>query len=118
MLSVKDKKRISDLSNLIYLASRKVKILKHISWSENIRIDFFKNNFKKIPKVTYSHYDDSDFISLIKEAEKLFGDTKYDIWLKTNLTFYLIIIISRSKLISSFKGFITLFQNGSSLRRD
>ena len=85
MLSVKDKKRISDLSNLIYLASRKVKILKHISWSENIRIDFFKNNFKKIPKVTYPDYDDSDFISLIKEAEKLFGDTKYDIWLKNKV---------------------------------
>ena len=85
MLSVKDKKRISDLSNLIYLASRKVKILKHISWSENIRIDFFKNNCKKIPRVTYPNYDNSDFFSLIKEAEKLFGDTKYDVWLKNKV---------------------------------
>ena len=82
MLSTKDKKRISDLSELIYLASKEVKILKHISWSENVRIDFFKNNCNKIPDVTYPKYDDSDLVFLLKEAGKLFGDTKYDVWLK------------------------------------
>ena len=85
MLSTKDKKRISDLSELIYLASKEVKILKHISWSENVRIEFFKKNCNKIPVVTYPKYDDSDLIFLLKKAGKLFGDTKYDVWLKNKV---------------------------------
>ena len=85
MLSAKDKKRISDLSELIYLASKEVKILKHISWSENVRIEFFKNNCNKIPVVTYPKYDDSDLIFLLKKSGILFGDTKYDVWLKNKV---------------------------------
>lgn len=81
MLSQKDKKRLSKLSELIYLASRKVKILRHISWSEDIRIEFFKNRCNKIPDVTYPKYDESDLISLLQNTEKLFGDTIYDDWL-------------------------------------
>ena len=85
MLSTKDKKRVSDLSELIYLASKEVKILKHISWSENIRIDFFKNSCNKIPVVTYPKYDDSNLSSLLQDAGRLFGDTKYDDWLKNKV---------------------------------
>ena len=60
MLQEKEKNRLSKLSELIFIASKKVKILRHISWPEEVRINFFKHNCSKIPKVTYPGYNDSD----------------------------------------------------------
>jgi len=110
MLSAKDKKRISDLSELIYLASKEVKILKHISWSENVRIEFFKNNCNKIPVVTYPKYDDSDLIFLLKKSGILFGDTKYDVWLKNKVK-----DIKRSSELLSLCGTSDFFKLSSDI---
>jgi len=110
MLSTKDEKRISDLSELIYLASKEVKILKHISWSENVRIEFFKNNCNKIPVVTYPKYDDSDLIFLLKKSGILFGDTKYDVWLKNKVK-----DIKRSSELLSLCGTSDFFKLSSDI---
>ena len=110
MLSTKNKKRISDLSELIYLASKEVKILKHISWSENVRIEFFKNNCNKIPVVTYPKYDDSDLIFLLKKSGILFGDTKYDVWLKNKVK-----DIKRSSELLSLCGTSDFFKVSSDI---
>ena len=86
MLKEKEKNRLSKLSELIFMASREVKILRHISWPEEVRINFFKHNCSKIPKVTYPGYNDSDLKSILNQAEQLFRDTKYDDWLRKNVT--------------------------------
>ena len=86
MLKEKEKNRLSKLSELIFMASREVKILRHISWPEEVRINFFKHNSSKIPKVTYPGYNDSDLKSILNQAEQLFRDTKYDDWLRKKVT--------------------------------
>ena len=86
MLKEKEKNRLSKLSELIFMASREVKILRHISWPEEVRINFFKHNCSKIPKVTYPGYNDSDLTSILNQAEQLFRDTKYDDWLRKKVT--------------------------------
>ncbi len=58
MLKEKEKHRLSKLSELIFMASREVKVLRHITWPEEARINFFKNNCKKIPNVSYPKYND------------------------------------------------------------
>ena len=82
MLKEKEKHRLSKLSELIFMASREVKVLRHITWPEEVRINFFKNNSKKIPNVSYPKYNDSDLNSILDDAEQLFGDTKFDDWLR------------------------------------
>ena len=82
MLKEKEKHRLSKLSELIFMASREVKVLRHITWPEEVRINFFKNNSKKIPNVSYPKYNDSDLNSILDDSEQLFGDTKFDDWLR------------------------------------
>ena len=83
MISVKEKKRLSKLSQLIYKASKKIKILRHISWPLEVKNKFFKENCQKFPVHTYPLHDDSELKFILNEADKYFGDTLYDSWLKT-----------------------------------
>ena len=83
MISNKDKKRLSKLSHLIYKASKKVKVLRHIAWPMEVRNTFFKENCQKLPVYNYPAYDDSELHLILDETNKYFGDTSYDLWLKT-----------------------------------
>ena len=51
MLGETEKNRISKLSELIFKASRKVKILRHIAWSEDIRNEFSNRNHEDLDKI-------------------------------------------------------------------
>ena len=82
MLGETEKNRISKLSELIFKASRKVKILRHIAWSQDIRDEFFNKGCSKIPTVHYPNYDPSELNLILAKTEKLIGDTRYDEWLK------------------------------------
>ena len=82
MLQKKEKDRLSKLSELIFMASRKVKILRHIAWPEKVRTTFFKNNCTKMPEITYPNYNDTDLDFLLSQTEQYYGDTPYDEWLK------------------------------------
>ena len=83
MISNKDKKRLSKLSHLIYKASKKVKVLRHIAWPMEVKNTFFKENCQKLPVYNYPAYDDSELHLILDETNKYFGDTSYDLWLKT-----------------------------------
>ena len=96
MLKEKEKHRLSKISELIFMASKEVKVLRHITWPEEVRINFFKNNCKKIPNVSYPKYNDSDLNSILDDAEQLFGDTKFDDWLRKKV----VEIKKSSKLLS------------------
>ena len=86
MLQENEKNRISKLSDLIFKASRKVKILRHIAWSEDIRNEFFDKGCSEIPKVNYPNYDPSELNLILAKTEKLMGDTRYDEWLKNKIS--------------------------------
>ena len=86
MLGETEKNRISKLSELIFKASRKVKILRHIAWSEDIRNEFFNKGCSEIPKVNYPNYDPSELNFILAKTEKLIGDTRYDEWLKNKIS--------------------------------
>ena len=81
MLKGKERDRLSKLSNLIFLASKEIKILRHIAWDKQVRDIFFDNNCKELPVVKYSIFDDSDLKSILSEAKSYIGQTKYDDWL-------------------------------------
>ena len=83
MISNKDKKRLSKLSHLIYKASKKVKVLRHLAWPMEVKNKFFKENCQKLPIYNYPAYDDSELHLILDETNKYFGDTSYDLWLKT-----------------------------------
>ena len=83
MISNKDKKRLSKLSHLIYKASKKVKVLRHLAWPMEVKNKFFKENCQKLPIYNYPAYDDSELHLILDETNKYFGDTFYDLWLKT-----------------------------------
>ena len=76
MLGETEKNRISKLSDLIFKASRKVKILRHIAWSEDIRNEFFNKGCSEIPKVNYPKYDPSELNLILAKTEKLIGIVK------------------------------------------
>ena len=83
MISVKEKKRLSKLSKLLYIASKKIKILRHIAWPLEVKNKFFKESCQKLPVHTYPLHDDSELKLILNETDKYFGDTLYDSWLKT-----------------------------------
>jgi len=85
MLVESQKERLRKLSEIIYKASKKVKILKHISWPVEIKQEFFNQNCQKLPKYTYPSYDYSELNELLKKTVKYFGDTKYDLWLRDKI---------------------------------
>ena len=82
MLNQKEKDRLSKISALIYQGSKQVRILRHLSWSEKVKHDFFDNDCEILPKVTYPLYDESALKAIIADAEKHLHDTKYDLWFK------------------------------------
>ena len=82
MIAENQKKRLRHLSEIIYKASKKVKILRHISWPVEIKQDFFNQDCQKLPEPAYPFYEYSELNLILKKADKYFGDTKYDSWLK------------------------------------
>ena len=81
MLKSKERDRLSKLSNLIFLASKEIKILRHIAWDKKIRDIFFDKGCKELPVVKYSVFDDSDLKLILSDAKSYIGQTKYDYWL-------------------------------------
>ena len=85
MLSQKDKLRLAKLANILYKASRKVRILSHLHWPVSVRYNFFRSGSDKLPRVTYPPFDAKPVRHRLSTAMKLMGDTPYDEWFKTKL---------------------------------
>ena len=77
MISVKEKKRLSKLSQLVYKASKTVKILRHLAWPLDVKNNFFKENCQKLPIYTYPIHDDSELKFILNKADKYFGGIFY-----------------------------------------
>ena len=85
MVSENQQKRLENLSELIYRASLKVKILRHISWPPEVKYQFFKQNCQKLPEYSYPIFDSTDLDQILLKIDGQLGDTKYDLWLKNKL---------------------------------
>jgi len=81
MLKAKERERLSKLSSLIFLASKEIKILRHIAWDKKTRDIFFDKDCKELPVVEYSVFDNSDLKLILSDAKSYIGKTKYDYWL-------------------------------------
>lgn len=73
-------KVIRELSDRIVTAQRPIRILDALKWSPDIQADFFKNNFKKLPPVTQSTYEQNplrfDPIQKLDELHEIERDIK------------------------------------------
>ena len=85
MILENQKKRLENLSELIYRASLKVKILRHISWPPEVKYQFFKQNCQKLPEHSYPKFDSKELDQILLKIDGQLGDTKYDLWLKNKL---------------------------------
>ncbi len=85
MLDQKDKLRLIKLANILYKASRKVRILSHLNWPSSVRYNFFRSGSEKLPNLTYPPFDPSPIRHRLSKAMDLMGDTPFDQWFKTKL---------------------------------
>ena len=85
MLDQKDKLRLIKLANILYKASRKVRILSHLNWPSSVRYNFFRSGSEKLPNLTYPPFDPSPIRHRLNKAMDLMGDTPFDQWFKTKL---------------------------------
>ena len=85
MISKNQKKRLENLSRLIYRASLKVKVLRHILWPIEVKYQFFKQNCQRLPEYSYPKFDSTDLDQILLDINGQLGDTKYDLWLKNKL---------------------------------
>lgn len=81
MLTINEKQRIQQVSDLLYKASRSVRILSHLAWPLSIREQFFKNKARELPVVSYPQVDMSVTFDALDAAKKRLGDSQIDQWL-------------------------------------
>lgn len=78
----KEKQRIRDVSDLLYKASRSLRVLSHLRWDASVKQQFFANGAKALPEVSYAKFDASKTLKIIKAARrKLHSDNPIDQWL-------------------------------------
>lgn len=92
MLKKSDRVRIKSISDNLYKASRRVKILRHLNWPDSVRHQFFSSDSEKLPQIEYPNFESEDTLKLLKKTSNLMGDTPFDNWLKIKLNDILVSI--------------------------
>ena len=77
----KEDNRIRHASDLLYQATKSIRILTHVGWAADVRDQFFKNGARELPSVSYPVFDDSETLEIIAEARQFIKDTEIDKWL-------------------------------------
>ena len=85
MIGQSDKLRVKKISDLVYQASRKIRILGFLNWPLSVRYRFFRSGSQQIPEVEYPQLDSTYAKEHLKAAKKLLGDTPIDDWLKKKI---------------------------------
>jgi uncharacterized protein (TIGR02421 family) len=106
MLDASEKKRIGRVSDLLFKATRTIRILSHISWPASVRDDFFSNGANALPEVRYAPYDPGESLALVREARRHIRSSTVDDWLNRQAT----AIESSARLLSlcATPGFYTV----------
>jgi uncharacterized protein (TIGR02421 family) len=87
MVLTNEADRIRHVSDLLYRASKSIRILSTISWSSSVRDTFFKQQARELPVVCYPDFDASVPLNIICEARRFLKDSKVDKWLNRQATF-------------------------------
>ena len=78
----KEKQRIRNVSDQLYQASRSLRVLGHLSWDASIKQQFFANNAKELPVVSYEKFDATETLNIIEAVRtKLNPNNPIDQWL-------------------------------------
>ncbi len=75
-----EKNRIAALSERLYRVSKKVRILRHLSWAPSVREEFFRAQGQKNPQVSYPQFDPTPVLRQIDEILGELGDSPVDQW--------------------------------------
>ncbi|MGB1310599.1 MAG: flavohemoglobin expression-modulating QEGLA motif protein [Leucothrix sp.] len=78
----KEQQRIRNISDLLYQASRSLRILSHLSWDASVKQQFFASGAKELPVVAYEAFDATETLSIVEAVRtKLSTDSPIDRWL-------------------------------------
>ncbi len=70
---MKDRKqKITEACDSLYAATRSIRILTHLSWKPQIREQFFANDAKELPQVTYPTFDPNPTLEQLTLAREKF----------------------------------------------
>lgn len=77
MKGASDAQHIEKVSNALLAISEEVKILRNITWQDQVEQEFFRNNAQKLPMVEYPKYKAKPVLKEIKKARKIIADAPY-----------------------------------------
>ena len=78
----KEKQRIRNTSDLLYQASRSLRVLSHLGWDASVKQRFFEQGAKELPVVSYPKLDATETLNIIEAVKtKLHSDRPVDRWL-------------------------------------
>ena len=81
MVSRSPAERIEHVSNLLFEASKSIRILSHVSWDASIRELFFTQGAKELPVVSYPKCDPAPVLEIITTARLHIESSFIDEWL-------------------------------------
>lgn len=111
MSTVADNKYVREVSNLLYDASRSIRILRNIAWPNSAREEFFRKNAQRLPEVQYPDYDPSDALQKVKKVRAfLNGNSPVEQW-----AFRIAAVLERSALLLSSMGTADFLEHSAQL---
>ncbi len=82
-VSDREKDRIRRVANLLYQASRPIRILRTIAWSSEVKEKFFAKNARELPQVSYTPIDPIPVLEAVREARRsIVPMSSVDLWLE------------------------------------
>ncbi len=77
-----EKQRIRLACDLLYRATRPIRILSHLGWPIAVRNHFFERKARELPEVTYPRFDSSETLALVAEARRHVDTSRIGAWLE------------------------------------
>ncbi len=76
-----DNERISLVSDMLYDASRSIRILSRLAWGPEVRESFLASHGCELPQVQYKPFDSSKPLALVAQAKQHIKHSAVDDWL-------------------------------------
>lgn len=76
------KNRITNICEILQSAAHQTRVLSHLGWQGSVRDEFFANEARELPRVTYPPYDAEPVLTRIAAARDLMQSSIIDDWLE------------------------------------
>jgi len=73
--------RVRRVSDLLYSATRSIRVLSHVGWAGSVREHFFERGARELPVVDYPLFDASVPLDIVSEARRNIKSSSVDRWL-------------------------------------